>query len=74
MKNYTNISQQKVFWNNQTFSSLSRNIKLVMAIVIVLAIVTILAIKTIIDIKTNIPLSEIEPDIKCKKLIPRWLF
>ena len=46
VKNHASINQQKVFWNNQTFPSLSRSVKLVMAIVTVLAIVTILAIET----------------------------
>ena len=61
---YADVSQQKVFWKNQTFPNLSRNRKLVMAIV------TVVAIKTIIDIMTNMPLSGIEPGIECKELIP----
>ena len=37
VKNHASISQQKVFWNNQTFPNLSRNVKLIMAIVTVVA-------------------------------------
>ena len=47
VKSHASVSQQKVFWKNQTFPSLSRSVKLVMAIV------AIVAIKTIMDIKTN---------------------
>ena len=74
------------------FSSLSRSIKLVMAIVIFVAIKTLMAIinfvaiktvmaimifvaiKTVIGIKTNRPLSKIEPSIKYKELVPRYIF
>ena len=46
VENYASVSQQKVFWNNQTFLSLSRSVTLVMAIMTILAMVTILAIET----------------------------
>ena len=46
VKDYTSVSQQKVFWKNQTFPNLSGNGKLVIAIVAVVAIKTIVAIKT----------------------------
>ena len=48
VKTHASVSQQKVFWKNQTFPSLSRSVKLVMVIVTVLAIVIVLAI--IIDV------------------------
>ena len=51
VKNHTSVSQQKVFWNNQTFPSLSRIVKLVMAIVTDLAIVTVLVIVTVLAVK-----------------------
>ena len=75
MKNHASVSQQKVFWNNQTFSSLSKGVRLVMAIATVLAIVTILAIVTmlaivnVVAIKTVMHLSGIEPSIKYKGLV-----
>ena len=68
VKDHASISQQKVFWKNQTFPILSGNGKLVMAIV------TVVAIKTIMGIKTTMHLSGIEPGIKCKGLIPGRLF
>ena len=46
VKTHASVSQQKVFWKNQTFPSLSRSVKLVMAIMTVLASVTVLAIVT----------------------------
>ena len=52
VKNHASVSQQKVFWKNQTFLSLSRSVKLVMTIMTVLAIVTVLAIKTDMAIMT----------------------
>ena len=84
MKNYASVSQQKVFWNNQTFPNMSRSIKLIMAIVTVLAIMTVLAIVTIlvivaivsivvivniVAIKTVIYLSGIKSSIKYKGLV-----
>ena len=41
-----------------------------MAIVTVLAVQTVIAIVTVLAIKTDIHLSEIEPGIKCKELVP----
>ena len=38
VKNHASVSQQKVFWKNQTFPSLSRSVKLVMAILTILAL------------------------------------
>ena len=64
VKDHTNISQQKIFWKNQTFSNLFGSEKLV------IAIMTIMAIKTIMDIKTNMSFSEIKSSIECKELIP----
>ena len=52
VKNHASVSQQKVFWKNQTFSSLSRSVKLVMAIVTVLAIKTVVAIVTFVAVTT----------------------
>ena len=63
VKSHASVSQQKVFWKNQTFPSLSRSVKLVMAIV------AIVAIKTIMDIKTNMHLFRIKLGIECKELI-----
>ena len=46
VKTHASVSQQKVFWKNQTFPNLSKSVKLVIAIVTVLAIMTVLAIVT----------------------------
>ena len=61
VKNHASISQQKVFWNNQTFPSLSRSVKLVMAIVTVLVIETVMAFSRIFGL---------EPGIKYKERVP----
>ena len=68
VKDYASISHQKVFWKNQTFPNLSRNGKLVMAIV------TVGAIKTIMDIKTNRFFSGIERGSNTRKLLQGSLF
>ena len=73
VKDHASVSQQKVFWKNQTFPNLSGNGKLVMASLTVVAVKTILAIVTVLAIKTIIHLSGIEPGIECKELIPGWL-
>ena len=52
VKNHASVSQQKVFWKNQTFPSLSRSVKLVMAFVTVLAIKIVMAIVTFVAIMT----------------------
>ena len=52
------LAIKKVFWKNQTFPSLSRSKKLVMAIM------------TLLAIETNVHFSGIEPNIKCKELVP----
>ena len=44
VKNHASVSQQKVFWKNQTFPSLSRSVKLDMTILIVLALEADMAI------------------------------
>ena len=46
------LATRKVFWKNQTFPSLSRSEKLVMAIVTVLAVQTVMAIVTLLAIET----------------------
>ena len=45
-----------------------------MAIVTLLAIETIMAIVNVLAIETDIHLSGIEPGIKCKELVPGWIF
>ena len=53
VKNHVSVSQQKVFWKNQTFSSLSGNVKLVMAILTVLAIEADMAIVRLLRLLTD---------------------
>ena len=50
VKDHSSVSQQKVFWKNQTFPSLSGSEKLVMAIVTVLVVKTVRVIVTIVVI------------------------
>ena len=52
VKNYASVSQQKVFWKNQTCPNLSWSEKLVMVIVTILAVQTVMAIVTLLAIKT----------------------
>ena len=53
VKNHASVSQQKVFWKNQTFPSLSGSGKLVMAIVTVLVIETGMASSRIFRTRTG---------------------
>ena len=46
----------------------------VMVIKTVVIIVTVMAIVTVVAIKTDIYLSGNEPDIRCKELVPGWIF
>ena len=53
VKNHASVSQQKVFWKNQTFPSLSRSVKLVIAILTVLAIEADMAIIRLLRLLIN---------------------
>ena len=68
VKNHASVSQQIVFWNNQTFFYLFRSVKLVMTIVTDLAIVIIVNVMTI---QIVMHFSKIKLSIKYKGLVLR---